>query len=70
MRQRKLFILTVISLYKDNFKLIPEKLIEGNGQENLDYVIECRSTSKILGIIKVKKEDYMKEFVQDPCRWS
>ncbi|GBC13590.2 hypothetical protein GLOIN_2v1580557 [Rhizophagus irregularis DAOM 181602=DAOM 197198] len=29
-----------VSLYKDNFKLIPEKLIEGqNGQGNLDYAV-------------------------------
>ena len=34
-----------VSFYKDNFKLIPEKLIKGrNGQENLDYTIECHST--------------------------
>src|SRR5438105_3047276 len=69
-RRRKLFIHTVIwrpgvSFYKDNFKLIPEKYIEGhNGQENLDYAIECRSTGKIIGIIEVKKDDLMKGFAQ------
>ncbi|UZN99887.1 uncharacterized protein OCT59_001150 [Rhizophagus irregularis] len=59
------YLATGVSLYKDNFKLIPEKLIEGrNGQGNLDYAIECRSTGRILGVIEVKKEDFMKEFAQ------
>jgi hypothetical protein len=54
-----------VSFYKDNFKLIPEQYIEGhNGQGNLDYAIECRSTGKITGIIEVKKDDLMKEFAQ------
>ncbi|CAB4429361.1 unnamed protein product [Rhizophagus irregularis] len=49
----------------DNFKLIPEKLIEGrNGQGNLDYAIECRSTGRVLGVIEVKKGDFMKGFAQ------
>jgi hypothetical protein len=59
------YLATGVSLYKDNFKLIPEKLIEGrNGQGNLDYAIECRSTGRILGVIEVKKEDFMKGFAQ------
>jgi len=59
------YLASGVSLYKDNFKLIPEKLIEGrNGQGNLDYAIECRSTGRILGIIEVKKEDFMKGFAQ------
>jgi hypothetical protein len=54
-----------VSFYKNNFKLIPEKYIEGhNGQGNLDYAIECRSTGKIIGIIEVKKDDLMKGFAQ------
>ena len=54
-----------VSFFKDNFKLIPEKFIEGrNGQGNLDYGIEYRSTGRILGIIEVKKEDFMKGFAQ------
>jgi hypothetical protein len=54
-----------VSFYKDNFKLIPEKLVEGrNGQGNLDYAVECRSTGRILGVIEVKKEDFMKGFAQ------
>ncbi|GBB85903.1 hypothetical protein RclHR1_12340007 [Rhizophagus clarus] len=70
MRQRKVSILTAtslsgVSLYKDNFKLIPEKLIEGrNGQGNLDYAVECRSTDRVLCVIEVKKEDFMKGFAQ------
>ncbi|RIA80190.1 hypothetical protein C1645_793069 [Glomus cerebriforme] len=39
------YLASGVSLYKDNFKLIPEKLIEGrNGQGNLDYAVVCRST--------------------------
>ncbi|GBC28181.2 hypothetical protein GLOIN_2v1867626 [Rhizophagus irregularis DAOM 181602=DAOM 197198] len=54
-----------ISFYKDNFKLIPEKLVEGrNGQGNLDYAVECRPTGRILGVVEVKKEDFMKGFAQ------
>ncbi|CAI2191134.1 14295_t:CDS:2, partial [Funneliformis geosporum] len=46
-------------------ELIPEKLIEGrNGQGNLDYAVECRSTGRVLGVIEVKKEDFMKGFAQ------
>ncbi|PKC11920.1 hypothetical protein RhiirA5_412467 [Rhizophagus irregularis] len=34
-----------VSLYEKNFKIIPEKLVKGhNGQGNLDFAIECRST--------------------------
>ena len=59
------YLATGVSFYKDNFKLVPEKLIEGrNGQGNLDYAIECRSTGRVLGIIEVKKEDFMKGFAQ------
>ncbi|RIA94631.1 hypothetical protein C1645_817677 [Glomus cerebriforme] len=55
----------MVSFYRDNFKLIPKKLIEGrNEQGNLDYAIECRSTGRVLGIIEVKKEDFMKGFAQ------
>ena len=51
------YLASGISFYKDNFKLIPEKLIEGrNGQGNLDYAIECRSTGRVLGIIEVKRK--------------
>ncbi|CAG8736010.1 16410_t:CDS:1, partial [Funneliformis caledonium] len=59
------YLVSEVSFYKDNFKLIPEKLIESrNRQENLDYAVECRSTGRILGVIEVKKEDFMKGFAQ------
>ncbi|RGB40357.1 hypothetical protein C1646_753428 [Rhizophagus diaphanus] len=52
-----------VSFYKDNFNLIPEKLVEGrNEQGNLDYAVECRPTGRILGVIEVKKENFMKGF--------
>ncbi|GBC42816.2 uncharacterized protein OCT59_008106 [Rhizophagus irregularis] len=41
------------------------KLIEDrNGQGNLDYAVKCRSTGRVLGVIEVKKEDFMKGFAQ------
>ncbi|EXX53544.1 uncharacterized protein OCT59_011977 [Rhizophagus irregularis] len=55
------YLASGVSFYKDNFKLIPEKLIEGR---NLDYAVECRSTGRVLGVIEVKKEDFMKGFAQ------
>jgi hypothetical protein len=56
------YLASGVSFYKDNFKLIPEKLIEGrNGQGNLDYAVECRSTGRILCVIE---EDFMKGFAQ------
>ncbi|PKY31926.1 hypothetical protein RhiirB3_449768 [Rhizophagus irregularis] len=46
------YLASAVSFYKDNFKLIPEKPVEGrNGQGNLDYAVECRSTGGILGVI-------------------
>ncbi|KAF8470144.1 hypothetical protein BDZ91DRAFT_720052, partial [Kalaharituber pfeilii] len=35
-----------------------------NGQGNFDHAIECRSTGRTLGVVQVKKEDFMKSFVQ------
>ncbi|PKK58377.1 hypothetical protein RhiirC2_857808 [Rhizophagus irregularis] len=59
------YLASGVSFYKDNFKLIPEKLIEGrNGQGNLDYAVECRSSGRVLGVIEVKKDDFMKGFAQ------
>ena len=59
------YLASGVSFYEDNFKIIPEKLIEGrNGQGNLDYAIECRSTGRILGLVEVKREDFMKGFAQ------
>ncbi|CAB4428559.1 unnamed protein product [Rhizophagus irregularis] len=29
-----------------------------NGQGNLDYAIECRSTNRIVGLVEVKKDDF------------
>ncbi|KAF8470096.1 hypothetical protein BDZ91DRAFT_719950 [Kalaharituber pfeilii] len=59
------YLASGVSFYKDNFKLIPEKPVEGhNGYSNYDYAIECRSTERILGVIEVKKEDFMKGFAQ------
>ena len=43
------YLASGVSFYEGNFKIIPEKLIKGrNGQGNVDYAIECRSTGRIL----------------------
>ena len=58
------YLASEVSYYEDDFKIIPEKLIEGcNGQGNLDYAIE-RSIGRILGLVEVKREDFMKGFAQ------
>jgi hypothetical protein len=41
--------------------------------KEISIMIEYHSTGRILGIIKVKKEDFIKEFTQAArrlCRWS
>ncbi|CAB4441623.1 unnamed protein product [Rhizophagus irregularis] len=53
--------------FLDNFwTLIFYRVIEGrNGQGNPDYhAIECQSTGRILDLIVVKREDFMKGFTQ------
>ncbi|CAG8807688.1 24364_t:CDS:2, partial [Gigaspora rosea] len=54
-----------VSFYKDDFNIIPEKLIQGrNGQGNVDYAIECNSTRRTVGLVEVKKDDFLKGFAQ------
>jgi len=53
-----------ISLYKDNFKLILKKFIKNrNKQENFNYVVKYHLIGRVLDVIEVKKEDFMKGFV-------
>jgi hypothetical protein len=48
-----------------NFKIILEKFVTGhNGQGNLDFAIECRSTNRIVSLVKVKKDDFKHGFAQ------
>jgi hypothetical protein len=48
-----------VSLYDNNFKIVPEKLVKGhNGQGKLDLAVECRSTGRIAGLIEVKDYDF------------
>jgi len=57
------YLASGISFYEENFKLIPEKFVTGrNGQGNLDYAIECRSTNRIVGLVEVKKDDFKQGF--------
>ncbi|CAB4438011.1 unnamed protein product [Rhizophagus irregularis] len=57
------------SFYENNFKIIPEKLVTGhNGQGNLDLVIECHSTGRIAGLVKVKRDDFRQSFAQATVR--
>ncbi|KAF8470013.1 hypothetical protein BDZ91DRAFT_807099 [Kalaharituber pfeilii] len=59
------YLASGVSFYKPNFILIPEMPVEGhNGYGNLDYAIECRSTERILGVVEVKKDDFMKGIAQ------
>ncbi|PKK61641.1 hypothetical protein RhiirC2_760490, partial [Rhizophagus irregularis] len=45
--------------FKDQVKVVPEKLIEGkNGRGNLDYRIESCTTGRIIGLVEVKKDDF------------
>ncbi|GBB93359.1 hypothetical protein RclHR1_21560002 [Rhizophagus clarus] len=51
--------------FKDQVKIVLEKLIEGkNGCENLDYDVESRTTGRIICLIKVKKNDFKQGFAQ------
>ncbi|PKY18621.1 hypothetical protein RhiirB3_468668 [Rhizophagus irregularis] len=51
--------------FKDQVKVVPEKLIEGkNGRENLDYGIESHTTGRIIGLVEVKKDDFKQGFAQ------
>ncbi|GBC47068.2 hypothetical protein GLOIN_2v1736381 [Rhizophagus irregularis DAOM 181602=DAOM 197198] len=59
------YLASGVSFYEENFKLILEKFVTGrNGQGNLDYAIECRSTNRIVGLVKVKKDDFKQGFAQ------
>ncbi len=59
------YLASGVSLFKNNFKIVPEKLVKGhNGQGNLDLAIECRSTGRIAGLVEVKKDDFRQGFAQ------
>jgi len=62
------YLASGVSFYEKNFKIVPEKFVAGhNGQGNLDYAIECRSTNRIVGLVEVKKDDFKQGL---PCRWN
>lgn len=59
------YLVAGVSFYKNDFSIIPEKLIQGrNGQGNVDYAIECSSTGRTVGLVEVKKDDFLKGFAQ------
>ncbi|PKY31625.1 hypothetical protein RhiirB3_489525 [Rhizophagus irregularis] len=59
------YLASGVSFYDEKFKIIPEKLITGhNGQGNLDYAIECRSTNRVVGLVEVKRDDFKQGFAQ------
>ncbi|RIA84642.1 hypothetical protein C1645_831933 [Glomus cerebriforme] len=59
------YLASGVSLYENNFKIIPEKLVMGhNGQDILDLAIECRSTGRIAGLVEVKKDDFKQGLAQ------
>jgi hypothetical protein len=59
------YLASGVSLFGNNFKIVPEKLVKGhNGQGNLDLAVECRSTGRIAGLVEVKKDDFRQGFAQ------
>ncbi|EXX70886.1 hypothetical protein RirG_083340 [Rhizophagus irregularis DAOM 197198w] len=59
------YLASGVSFYDEKIKIIPEKLITGhNGQGNLDYAIECRSTNRVVGLVEVKRDDFKQGFAQ------
>jgi len=59
------YLASGVSLFENNFKIVPEKLVKGhNGQGNLDLAIECRSTGRIAGLVEVKKDDFKQGIAQ------
>ncbi|KAF0556673.1 hypothetical protein F8M41_015031 [Gigaspora margarita] len=59
------YLASGVSVYENNFKIVPEKLVMGhNGQGNLDYAIECLITNRIVGLVEVKKDDFKQGFAQ------
>ncbi|CAB4418757.1 unnamed protein product [Rhizophagus irregularis] len=59
------YLVTATYPFKNQVKVVPEKLIEGkNGRGNLDYGIESRTTGRIIGLVEVKKDDFKQGFAQ------
>ncbi|CAG8634104.1 30057_t:CDS:2 [Gigaspora margarita] len=59
------YLASGVSVYENNFKIVPEKLVMGhNGQGNLNYAIECLTTNRIVGLVEVKKDDFKQGFTQ------
>ncbi|CAI2191241.1 7858_t:CDS:2, partial [Funneliformis geosporum] len=59
------YLASGVSLFENNFKIVLEKLVKGhNGQGNLDLAIECRSTRRIAGLVKVKRDDFKQGIAQ------
>jgi len=59
------YLASGVSLFENNFKIVPEKLVKGhNGQGNLDLAIECRSTGRIAGLVEVKRDDFKQGIAQ------
>ncbi|RGB35620.1 hypothetical protein C1646_759090 [Rhizophagus diaphanus] len=55
----------VLNFISNQVKIIPEKLIEEkNGRGNLDHGIESCTTGRIIGLIKIKKDDFKQGFAQ------
>ncbi|CAG8817079.1 6491_t:CDS:2, partial [Racocetra persica] len=49
------YLASRISVYENNFKIVPEKLVmRHNGQGNLDYAIECLTTNRIIGLVEIE----------------
>ena len=59
------YLLAGANNFKGKFEIRPQKVISGpNGHGPLDFAIDLRRTAKTVGVIKVKKDDFVKGIAQ------
>ncbi|CAG8655720.1 10137_t:CDS:2, partial [Ambispora leptoticha] len=59
------YLASAVSLFETLIRIRPEKLIEGkNGQGKTDYAMESCATGRIIGVVEVKREDFLQGIAQ------
>jgi hypothetical protein len=59
------YLLAGANNFKGKFEIRPQKVISGpNGHGPLDFAIDLRRTAKTVGVIEVKKDDFVKGVAQ------
>ncbi|CAG8657578.1 7617_t:CDS:2 [Paraglomus brasilianum] len=59
------YLIAAVSLFEDNFKIRPEKFIEGiNGRGPVDFAIDAHD-GQTVGVMEVKREDFEKGVAQN-----